>query len=66
MNLYERLPVDEETPVQFVGVYVTHWRPEWGEPEVAFRESEAAPAMYEALDKAPHFDKQSVGQFLNE
>ena len=26
----------------------------------------AAPAMYEALEAAPHFDEQSVGQFLNE
>ena len=26
----------------------------------------AAPAMYEALEGAPHFDKQSVGQFLRE
>ena len=26
----------------------------------------AAPAMYKALEDAPHFDEQSVGQFLNE
>jgi hypothetical protein len=39
-RLYHCYDVDEETPVQFAGVYVTRWRPEWGEPTVLFREVE--------------------------
>ncbi len=35
---YKRHDVDEETPVQFVGVYVIHWRPEWGQPTAMFAE----------------------------
>jgi len=38
-RFYERYNVDEDTPVQFVGVYTTHWRSEWGEPEVMFAET---------------------------
>lgn len=37
-QLYEIFDVDEETPVQYVGVYTMRWRPEWGEPEAMFRE----------------------------
>ena len=40
MTLYQRFDVDEETPVQFLGVYTTRWRPEWGAPEAMFREYE--------------------------
>ena len=40
MNLYKKLEVeievDEITPVVYVGVYVLKWKPEWGEPSVAF------------------------------
>ena len=36
MGLYKRVPVDEITPVECVGVYVTRWRSEWGEPTYAF------------------------------
>ena len=35
-ELYKKVEVDETTPVQYVGVYVTRWHPEWGEPSVAF------------------------------
>lgn len=30
----------EGTPLQFVGVYITRWRPEWGEPTIGFIEAE--------------------------
>ncbi len=39
MKMYRCFDVDEKTPVQFVGVYTTRWRPEWGEPTVMFREA---------------------------
>jgi hypothetical protein len=35
-GLYKRVEVDETTPVTYVGVYVLQWKPEWGEPSVAF------------------------------
>lgn len=41
-QLYRRYDVDEDTPVQFVGVYTTHWRGEWGEPEVMFAEIDSS------------------------
>lgn len=40
-QFYQCYPVDEMPPVQFVGVYTMHWRPEWGEPEVMFAEVDA-------------------------
>ncbi len=36
--LYKKIEVDETTPVQFLGVYVTKWRSEFGEPTAAFVE----------------------------
>ena len=39
MDLYKRYDMDEETPVQYVGVYTLKWRPEWGEPSVMFAEA---------------------------
>jgi hypothetical protein len=33
-------PLEEGTPVQYVGVYVLRWRSEWGEPAVGFAEIE--------------------------
>lgn len=51
--IYEGFSVEEETPVQYVGVYVTKWRPEWGQPTMMFRDAsnvyQAAPEMLEAL-----------------
>ena len=34
--LYRGIDVDEETPVQYAGVYITRWRSEWGEPTMLF------------------------------
>ena len=45
MNLYRCFDTDEETPVQFVGVYITRWRPAWGEPTVMFREAQEDEAL---------------------
>ena len=40
MNVYKRLDVCEGVPVQYVGVYVTKWRPEWGQPTAMFVEDD--------------------------
>lgn len=37
--MYKRFDVNENEPVQFVGVYATRWQPEWGKPTVMFREA---------------------------
>jgi len=39
--LYKRVELKEGVPVQFVGVYVTKWQKEWGQPTVGFVEDEA-------------------------
>ena len=38
MTLYRSYQVNEDTPVQFAGVYVLRWRKEWGEPTILFGE----------------------------
>jgi hypothetical protein len=43
--LYQCFDIDEVTPIQFVGVYVTRWRPAWGEPTVMFCEVEDNEAL---------------------
>ena len=41
-KVYAIFDVDEETPVQWVGVHPLRWRSEWGEPTAMFREAEIA------------------------
>ena len=57
-HLYQAFDVDETTPVQFAGVYVTRWESLlWGEPTILFREvddatqraADTAPALLKAL-----------------
>jgi hypothetical protein len=38
MPLYKEVGVKEGTVVQYVGVHVLCWKPEWGEPTVGFVE----------------------------
>lgn len=38
--LYKQVELKEGVPVQYLGVYVLRWRPEWGEPTVGFVEVE--------------------------
>ena len=38
MNLVEMLEPTEGEDCQWVGVYVTRWQREWGEPSVMFRD----------------------------
>ena len=42
----------EGEPVQFLGVYCLRWRPEWGEPSVAFVEDDETEELVENLKKA--------------
>lgn len=49
MRLFQAFDVDEETPVQFLGVYTTRWRPEWGKPQIMFKEVDD-PVYEAALD----------------
>lgn len=66
-RLYHAYDVDEETPVQYVGVYVTRWRPEWGEPSIMFAEIDwdkqalydATPALLEAAKRMMSIPKRA-------
>ena len=51
MRPFKMLREFEDIPVQFVGVHVLHWKPEWGEPEVAFIEAEEWDSVLEALEQ---------------
>lgn len=56
MDLFRVIPIeeyDEREPVQYVGVYVLKWRPEWGEPEILFApvSDERKPTLQESMMK---------------
>ena len=58
--------VDEETPVQYVGVYTMNWRPEWGAPTAMFAPIDdpvydAAPELLEACRAVVKFAIDEVG-----
>lgn len=38
--MYKKVELDEGTPVQYVGMYILRWKPEWGKPEVGFVEAD--------------------------
>lgn len=50
--LYKRLEMNEYEEVQFVGVYVLRWKPEWGQPTEMFREAQGD-EMLEAARQLP-------------
>ena len=39
MSLYKQVELKEGIEVQYLGVYILRWRPEWGEPSVGFVET---------------------------
>jgi len=41
--LYRKVELEEDTLVQYLAVYVTKWRPEWGEPSCGFVDAELPP-----------------------
>lgn len=38
MKFYRGYSMSEDVPVQYVGVYVLKWKPEWGAPDMMFAE----------------------------
>lgn len=38
MRLFKQIDLKEGELVQYVGVYVTRWQPEWGQPSIGFVE----------------------------
>ena len=54
--------VDEETPVQFLGVHPFRWKPEWGEPQAMFVEVDDP--VYDAVLK--YYPPRSSDQTINE
>ena len=47
--MYKRVQLEDGQPVQFDGVYVIRWKPEWGQPTVGFVEAEYT--LEDALDE---------------
>ena len=37
--MYKRIDLKDGEKVQYVGVYITRWQPEWGTPSVGFTEA---------------------------
>ena len=46
MRLFKMVDLKEGELVQFVGVYVTRWQSEWGEPTVGFVEADVEDVDY--------------------
>ena len=67
MGLYKRVPVDEVTPVECVGVYVTRWRSEWGEPTYAFvyaNEPSEINALNQRIEELTHKNELLMDSYL--
>jgi hypothetical protein len=67
MGLYKRVPVDEVTPVECVGVYVTRWRSEWGEPTYAFvyaNEPSEIDALNQRIEELTHKNELLMDSYL--
>ncbi len=46
--IVEKIDLEEGEQVQWVGVYILKWRPEWGQPTVGFREKGACVWVYDS------------------
>jgi len=46
----EMLEPTEGEPCQWLGVYITKWRPEWGQPSVMFRTADVQTCVPEVDD----------------
>ena len=57
--MYKKVDLEEGVAVQYVGVYVTNWRPEWGRPDVGFVEAESRPTT-NATELAKRCEKCGV------
>ena len=69
MTVYKRFDVCEGEPVQYVGVYVTKWRPEWGQPTAMFVEDDdpvraAAPDLLEACEAVADAESEMCSQCM--
>ena len=47
--LFEMVELEEGVEVQWVGVYVLKWQPEWGQPTVGFREKGICEWLYDEV-----------------
>lgn len=48
-QLAEMVDLKEGATVQWVGVYVLKWQPEWGHPTVGFRDKDACEWLYDEV-----------------
>jgi hypothetical protein len=61
MSIWKKFDNPEEgLPVVYLGVYVTKWKPEWGEPDVAFVLDEETENKLKILEEETfHFRRES-------
>lgn len=48
IQMYNKVELNEDVLVQYVGVYILNWKSEWGEPSVGFVEREFDSGEYES------------------
>ena len=49
MKMFKGFEPEEGKLVQYLGVYVLNWRPEWGEPGIAFIEDDEVEEIIDSL-----------------
>lgn len=59
---YEKVELQDGEPIQYVGTYVLRWRPEWGTPDVGFRE---ASEDYTTSDSVPDSEESNLAEKSN-
>jgi len=53
MTIFKAIEMEhyKDEPLQYVGVYVLRWRPEWGEPTVGFVEDDSTEERIARLER---------------
>jgi len=49
MKMFKGFEPEEGKLAQYLGVYVLNWRPEWGEPPIAFIEDDEVEEIIDSL-----------------
>jgi len=67
MRLFKQVELKDGELVQFVGVYVTRWQPEWGQPSVGFVEVDENEQAHTAdrLTPAPDRNDRQKGKIMD-
>ena len=50
MTLFKAVELKDGADVQYVGVYILKWRPEWGKPTIGFIEYESPEEEFDRIE----------------